>query len=904
MANKRPDIYEHNNPDYAFVDSDFVRGGFRSKVNSLTELYTLYADKSDQMKEHSTIIYVSQKDDYYVLINASEADNAQGWSTPFVSLTDIYDTNTIIQSSVVNTPSTYEYTATVSKYIIDGVLYQIPITNTDPIILTPEVGEDRIDVIVLDFSNPNAHKIDVVSGIPAESPVKPTIDSNTQLEVTFVLVKDGTTEPDGVRSLIIYDENLQIAGGEADTSIFMESPITGFQVDFENTEQSYSGSKSIKLLSYPSIGEPADVHNFYMVFALNSLFYQNDFDKLVFHLYSANDVKAIWNVWYIGNDDEVAANLRVVMTGANFSPNTWYQISTPHSDLTVLDQNSFDSGIKEIHIKPYAASYTDVYIDYIYFQGGVDNSAPSVHNSLSGKQGGNTQLDEFYHIDKKTYDNIKGLQAPAASILDVFGGNAVLERYFASNGGYSYDVEVTKYIINKVLYEHLVFDHTLQLDIPDVLETEDRIDVIAVTNDGVNPPLIEVVKGEPSASPLKPSIDLNTQAEVTFVLVKAGTTDPELPQDIVFYKEDLGQPDEASKTITGTSIVTNSTEQSYEGSKSIKVTSSVINDSLKLTLDSSFSIFEYDYLRFWLRTTSTAEIKIKVSVNKVLPSINQYNHTILENSKYGYDRYSENEWQPISIPISEFNYASGNCDEIIITAQTAGHTYYIDNVIAISNGGIDENPIRNHNSLENKQGGNAVNDKYYHLDEPTYNAVVAYAKDLNYPTIAAMIDAPAQTVQVEGVVIRVDDASADTRITFPTGADKVAYYQKLATSTTSLTDDYILNSAPFGFLKPLQALKDLSFTITPDLCSHDIFIDSGVTTFNPNSQAYQDNFEVLLINTSGDRRSVVLTAKTGVTYMLNGVLETSATFQLETAGAVGIFRKLGTNTYIIRGQVV
>lgn len=67
MAIKRPDIYEHNNPNLAIVDSDFVRGGSRVVAN-LTELYAL-ANKIDQLKERVTKVYVISEDITYVLVN-------------------------------------------------------------------------------------------------------------------------------------------------------------------------------------------------------------------------------------------------------------------------------------------------------------------------------------------------------------------------------------------------------------------------------------------------------------------------------------------------------------------------------------------------------------------------------------------------------------------------------------------------------------------------------------------------------------------------------------------------------------------------------------------------------------------------------------------------------------------
>lgn len=78
MAIKRPDIYEHSNPNNAFVDSDFVRGGMRSPVADLTELYALET-KTDQLKENSTTVWVFSEEKYFVLIDITKVGISDGW---------------------------------------------------------------------------------------------------------------------------------------------------------------------------------------------------------------------------------------------------------------------------------------------------------------------------------------------------------------------------------------------------------------------------------------------------------------------------------------------------------------------------------------------------------------------------------------------------------------------------------------------------------------------------------------------------------------------------------------------------------------------------------------------------------------------------------------------------------
>jgi hypothetical protein len=78
MAIKRPDTYEHNNPNLPIADSDFVRGGSRSAVQTLNDLYAL-TGKAGQLKQHSTQIYVSGENKIYLLKDLNNIGNSNGW---------------------------------------------------------------------------------------------------------------------------------------------------------------------------------------------------------------------------------------------------------------------------------------------------------------------------------------------------------------------------------------------------------------------------------------------------------------------------------------------------------------------------------------------------------------------------------------------------------------------------------------------------------------------------------------------------------------------------------------------------------------------------------------------------------------------------------------------------------
>ena len=77
MPITRADEYQHNNQDYAFVDSSFVRGGGRVVAN-LTALYAL-STKLDQLKERITKVWVTAESAYYILIDVGNVSNSSGW---------------------------------------------------------------------------------------------------------------------------------------------------------------------------------------------------------------------------------------------------------------------------------------------------------------------------------------------------------------------------------------------------------------------------------------------------------------------------------------------------------------------------------------------------------------------------------------------------------------------------------------------------------------------------------------------------------------------------------------------------------------------------------------------------------------------------------------------------------
>jgi hypothetical protein len=125
------------------------------------------------------------------------------------------------------------YRVPACSYIIGGTTYttaQVDITLGDADPTNP-----RIDVIAANTSG----AIVVVAGTPAANPVKPTVDPDTQIELTHADVEAGATTPTGVTSTLIYDEN---AGPGTEWTCSKN----GAGINLESTTNPFSGTKDIE----------------------------------------------------------------------------------------------------------------------------------------------------------------------------------------------------------------------------------------------------------------------------------------------------------------------------------------------------------------------------------------------------------------------------------------------------------------------------------------------------------------------------------------------------------------------------------------------------------------------------------------------------------------------------------
>ncbi|MBS3993820.1 MAG: hypothetical protein KGZ87_08895 [Bacteroidetes bacterium] len=101
-------------------------------------------------------------------------------------------------------------------------------------------GLSRIDVFYGDTDLDGS--LFILEGEPGGT--KPVLEWGHQIELTFVTIANGATEPSGVSNILWYNENLQEVGGEKNTSTANPTNVI-----LASTEQASIGTKSVKIVS-------------------------------------------------------------------------------------------------------------------------------------------------------------------------------------------------------------------------------------------------------------------------------------------------------------------------------------------------------------------------------------------------------------------------------------------------------------------------------------------------------------------------------------------------------------------------------------------------------------------------------------------------------------------------------
>ena len=105
-------------------------------------------------------------------------------------------------AKVIWTGTGYVYDIVYDSYYIDGVLYPAGVTRVT--LAASDPTNDRIDVFALDATGGI-----VLPGTPSSDPQAESVDTATQIYITFQLVQATSTEPDNINYGAVYKDNIE-----------------------------------------------------------------------------------------------------------------------------------------------------------------------------------------------------------------------------------------------------------------------------------------------------------------------------------------------------------------------------------------------------------------------------------------------------------------------------------------------------------------------------------------------------------------------------------------------------------------------------------------------------------------------------------------------------------------------
>lgn len=108
----------------------------------------------------------------------------------------------VVYGGIVTWLGDYDFNISAAGYYINGIFYTSP--STDVTLSPADPTDDRIDTFIVDITGTAS----VLEGTPSANPSQAPLDPATQLELSFVIVQAGSTDP-GITVDCIYLENTE-----------------------------------------------------------------------------------------------------------------------------------------------------------------------------------------------------------------------------------------------------------------------------------------------------------------------------------------------------------------------------------------------------------------------------------------------------------------------------------------------------------------------------------------------------------------------------------------------------------------------------------------------------------------------------------------------------------------------
>lgn len=202
--------------------------------------------------------------------------------------------------------------------------------------------------------------------------------------------------------------------------------------------------------------------------------------------------------------------------------------------------------------------------------------------------------------------------------------------------------------------------------------TYDRIDVITTTSENT----VTIVKGTPSANPVKPVLAPGTHKEVTTILIKAGSTTPDGITGTVVYNENI----EWTVSASGLTIDADSTTDPFIGDVCIDASDAGNGDEIIFTSGANENVADYSEitLQTKLKTTfTTKQYGIYVAFYQDTELVSNIVTLPIEAQNTG--------WQNFVLNFSEFSFTGTTFNKIVVGFINSSGTdfpgFYLDYIV-------------------------------------------------------------------------------------------------------------------------------------------------------------------------------------------------------------------------------
>lgn len=234
---------------------------------------------------------------------------------------------------------------------------------------------------------------------------------------------------------------------------------------------------------------------------------------------------------------------------------------------------------------------------------------------------------------------------------------------------YVYNVAPASYTIDGVTYTSPSTDITLD----SAHATLDRIDAFVLTTSGT----AEAVTGTPSTPAVEPSIDAETQLQISFATVLAATTSPSDVVNNWIYQENTEWTTAAS---AGT-VALASTSNPYAGTKDIEGTSVANGTTISFTSPGTLNMGLYQNLIFHIRSKANWSTTKHFTLRFYNGTTAIGNPVSFGSSSYGFVSTVTTQYQAIIIPLTDFGSISTATKFIITQTNSSGTIgWYLDNI--------------------------------------------------------------------------------------------------------------------------------------------------------------------------------------------------------------------------------